>query len=367
MKWVRVADGMLCFAISVFFGVAVFQNFFLSAVAVTDVVYPDYSSIIKGTTAAVPVTPEVCSMSLDASVSGPCQCLVSAGTDTEKAYLCIQSHNGLPSTQVVVGHMNPNFFLFYVFMVAAMYQLVLRNAMGIDLSFMNRDVQFGVVFMCIVIVISCVLSIFQFDHGFDMYVLINFMPQQLILMILSFVLYSNAHFADVPKEFRDKYIHALFAGVLTIATIPMMAVFVCCINAWTTTRILHFMYNTTMLLSIVQLAYHCVFIDSKQIATNTAAKVRMRQAMYLMLLTILTCLTVVTFVYIPVHEDVLHRFTAISFIVLLWTGHLVFDATKASVDDYLYERIFNLFDAAVAVVRYLLLIFSLYLVWGTAV
>jgi hypothetical protein len=357
---------MLCFAISVFFGVAVFQNFFLTVVPITDVIYPDYTTIIQGTTAVVPVAPEVCRLSSDASVTGPCQCLSDAGRDADKAYLCIQSHNGLPSTQVVVGRMNPNFFLFYIFIVAAMYQLVLRNAMGIDLAFLNRDVQFGVVFMCIVLVISCVLCLFQFAHGIDLYVLINFMPQQLILMILSFVLYSNAHFADVPKEFRDKYIHALFAGVLTIATIPMMTLFVCCINAWTTTRILHFMYNTTMLLSIVQLAYHCVFIDSNQISSNAAAKVRMRQALYLLLLTTLTCLTIVTFVYIPVHEDVLHRFSAISFIVLLWVGHLLFDATKANLDDYLYERIFNLFDAAVAVVRYLLLIFSFYLVWGLA-
>ena len=364
MKWMRVSDGFVCFAIAVFFGVAIFQNFFLTSVAVTDVVYPDYKSIIKGSTSPVPVAPNVCNISSDASVTGPCQCLASAGTDSDKAYMCIESHNGLPSTQVAVGRMNPNFFLFYIFLVAAMYQLVLRNAMGVDLSFLNRDVQLGVVFMCVVIVLSCVLSIFQYGHGFDTYVLINFMPQQLVLMILSFVLYSNAHFADISIEFRNKYIHALFAGVLTIATLPMMTLFVCCINAWTTTRILHFMYNTTMLLSVVQLAYHCVFIDSSQLSTNAAAKVRMRQALYLLLLTILTCLTIVVLVYIPGHEDVMHRFTAIAFIVLLWAGHLVFDATKANLDDYLYERIFNMFDAAVAVVRYLLMIFSFYLVWG---
>ena len=355
---------MLCFAVAVFFGVAVFQDFFLSVVAVTDVIYPAYKDIINGSTFPTPVQPDVCLMSNDTSVHGVCQCLIDAGADSDQAYECIETHKGMPSTQVVVGHMNPNFFLFYIFLVAALYQLVLRNAMEIDMTFLNRDVQFGVASMSIVLVLACILSLFQFGHGVDIYVLINFMPQQLVLMLLSFVLYSNAHFADITPEFRTKYIHALFAGVLSIATIPMMAMFVCCVNAWTTTRLLHFFYNTTMFLSVVQLAYHCVFIDGAQQSVNTAAKVRMRQALYLLVLTSLLCITIITLLYIPMHKDTLHRLISVSFIMFMWVGHILFDCTKANLDDYLYERIFNLFDAAFAVVRYLLLVFTFYIVWG---
>ena len=168
MKLVRVMDGMLCFAISVFFGVAIFQDFFLASVVVTDITYPAYKSIINGTTFAVQVTPDVCRTSTDASVTETCQCFISAGKDATKAYECIGSHGGLPSTQVAVGHINPNFILFYVFAVAAMYQLVLRNAMGVDLTRLHRDVQFGVTAMCIVLVIACVLSLFQYGHGVDL-------------------------------------------------------------------------------------------------------------------------------------------------------------------------------------------------------
>jgi hypothetical protein len=364
MKMIRVADGMLCFGIAVFFGVAIFQDFFLVSVAVTDITYPAYKDIINGTTFKVQVMPDVCSTSTDAGVASTCQCFRSAGKDSTKAYDCIASHRGLPSTQTAIAHINPNFFVFYVFLVAAMYQLVLRNALDVNLTRFHRDVQFGVACMCFVLVLSCILCLFNHGHGADTYVLINFMPQQLILMILSFVLYNNAHFADITPEFRAKYIHSLFAGVLTIATIPMVALFVCCVNSWTTTRILHFMYNTTMLLSVVQLAYHCVFIDGQQLSTNSAAKIRMRQALFLLLLTTLLCVTVVTFVYVPIHRDVMHRFIAISFVVLLWVGHLLFDCTKANLDDYLYERIFNIFDGAVASVRYLLLLFTFYIVWG---
>jgi hypothetical protein len=98
MKMIRVADGMLCFGIAVFFGVAIFQDFFLVSVAVTDITYPAYKDIINGTTFKVQVMPDVCTTSTDEGVASTCQCFRSAGKDSTKAYDCIASHRGLPST-----------------------------------------------------------------------------------------------------------------------------------------------------------------------------------------------------------------------------------------------------------------------------
>jgi hypothetical protein len=375
MKWIRATDGIVCFGFGVFLSVATFQDFFLDSVPITDIVKPAYRNLLAESTAPAQTLPGVCSgaSGTDPTVSPTCVCLIAAGSSMEMATSCINMHNGLPGEQVMVGRINPNFILFYIFMLSAMYQLVLRNGMGIVLpGGEHRDVQIGVGSMCFVVVLACFVSVFQFDHGVNFFVLCTFMPQQIVLMLLSFVLYSNSHSTDVDTAFREKYVHAMFAGVFNISTIPMMAVFVCCVNSWTTVGMIYFMYNTTMLLTVVQLAYHCVYIDSYHVPEpsdtvkhNPTAMIRMRQALYLLLTSVLTCITVMSLVYMPMHNDGMHRFFGISFVICLWVLHILFDATKASsVDPYNYERSFNIFDGAVSTIRYLLLIFVFYLVWG---
>ena len=367
MKWVRAIDGMTCFGICVFLGVAVTQPFFLDSVIVTDISNPRYTEIINGTTMAVPVQPDVCigEGSDDATVIPVCSCLTMAGRNETLAGVCLKQHNGLPGEQIKVGRVNPNFLLFYVFLASALYQLILRNSMGVNLKGVyNRDVQVGIAFMCIVVILGCVMSLFQFDHGIDIFVLVNFMPQQVVLMLLSFVLYKNSHSAEVAPEAKVMYVNAMFAGVFNIATIPMMTLFVCCVCSWTTVKMLYFMYNTSMLLTVIQLAYHCVYIDCSQVSPNPAAKIRMRQALYLMLTSVLTCLTVVALVYMPMHNNGMTRFLAIAYISVLWVLHIIFDATRGNTDSYLHERSFNIFDGVLATIRYILLLFVFYLVWG---
>jgi hypothetical protein len=84
----------------------------------------------------------------------------------------------------------------------------------------------------------------------------------------------------------------------------------------------------------------------------------------LMLTAVLTSLTVIPLVYMPMHNNGLNRFLAIAYSVVLWVLHILFDATKGSLDSYLYERSFNIFDGVLACIRYILLIFVFYLVWG---
>jgi hypothetical protein len=365
VKWVRAVDGFACFGICIFLAVAIAQPFFLSSVIVTDIANPRYTDIVNGSTSVIPVNSDMCIDTTEPTVSPTCVCLVTAGQNETAADICLVEHHGLPGEQIKVGRINPNFLLFYVFIMSALYQLVLRNSMGVDLKgSLNRDVQIGVGFMCLIVTISCIMSIFQFDHGNDTYVLVTFMPQQVVLMLLSFVLYNNAHSADVTPDAKVMYVHAMFAGVFNIATIPMMTLFICCVNSWTTSKMLYFMYNTSMLLAVVQLAYHCVYIDSSQVSPNPAAKIRMRQALYLMLTSVLACLTVIPLVYMPMHDNGMNRFLAIAYIVVLWVLHILFDATKGNFDSYLYERSFNIFDGVLATIRYMLLIFVFYLVWG---
>jgi hypothetical protein len=367
IKWVRAIDGMICFGVCVFLGVAVTQPFFLDSLVVTDVANPRYTEIINGSTSTVPVKPDVCigEGSDDVTVAPVCGCLVTAGHNETMAGICLSQHHGLPGEQIKVGRINPNFLLFYVFLVSALYQLILRNSFGVDLKgVLNRDVQVGIAFMCIVVILGCIMSLFQFDHGIDIFVLVNFMPQQVVLMLLSFVLFKNSHATDVLPEAKVMYVNAMFAGVFNIATIPMMTLLVCCVCSWTTVKMLYFMYNTSMLLAVVQLAYHCVYIDSSQLSPNPAAKVRMRQALYLMLTSVLACITVVSLVYMPMHNNGMTRFLALAYNAVLWVLHILFDATKGSIDSYLYERSFNIFDGVLATVRYILLVFVFYLVWG---
>lgn len=358
---------MICFGVCVFLGVAVHQSFFLDSVVVTDISNPRYNEIINGTTSPLPVQPDACigEGSDDVSVAPVCSCLVMAGQNKTYANMCLRQLNGIPGEQIKVGRINPNFLLFYVFLVSALYQLVLRNSIGVNLKgIFNRDVQVGIAFMCIVVLLGCIMSIFQFDHGLDPFVLVNFMPQQVVLMLLSFVLYKNSHSTDVLPEAKVMYVNAMFAGVFNIATIPMMTLLVCCICSWTTVKMLYFMYNTSMLLAVVQLAYHCVYIDSSQLSPNPAAKIRMRQALYLMLTSVLTCISIVSLVYMPMHNNGMTRFLALAYNAVLWILHILFDATKGNMDSYLYEHSFNIFDGVLATIRYILLIFVFYLVWG---
>ena len=369
MKWIRAVDGMMCFGICVFLGVAITQPFFLDSVIVTDISNPRYTEIINGSTSLTAIKPDAClgEGADDVTVAPVCQCLTLAGQNETRAGNCLTRHNGLPGEQIKVGRINPNFLLFYIFMVSALYQLILRNSFAINLSGpYNRDVQVGIAFMCIVVLLGCVLCLFQFDHGVDIFVLVNFMPQQIVLMLASFVLYKNSHSADVLPEAKHMYVNAMFAGVFNIATIPMMSLFVCCVCSWTTVKMLYFLYNTSMLLAVVQLAYHCVYIDSSQVSPNPAAKVRMRQAVYLMLTGTLTCISVITLIYFPMHNSGLTRFLALAYNAVLWILHILFDATKGSMDTYLYERSFAIFDGVLATIRYMLLVFVFYLVWGFA-
>ena len=251
-----------------------------------------------------------------------------------------------------------------MFLVSAIYQLVLRNSLGIDMSKMNRDVQIAVTMLCFGMGISIVMSLFDYGNGMSWLVLLHFLPHQLTLLLVSFVMFNNAHFPEIDASVREKYKAAIFSGIYNVATLPFVALFVCSVNSWTTLPMMQFMYTTTMLLAVVQLAYHCVFIDSSQSSPNPAAKIRMRQAVYLLLVTILTAMSIVVVQYLPQHRDSVHRVLTIAFLSVLWVIHVLFDCTRVNIKSYMYIRNIKMYDACLATARYMVLFFSLYIVWG---
>jgi hypothetical protein len=375
MKWVRGLDGLLCFGFAIFFTIATIQDFYLPSVAVTDIVYPHYKDIIienmKG------VAPDVCMgpSKSHPSVAPTCDCLGGAtGADFDTGLGCIRTHHGLPAEQKQIGWINANFCFFHIFLVASIYQLVIRNSMELDMNRYRRDIQIGVVVMFTGVVASITMCLFNFEHGVQLYVLLNFMPHQILLLIVAYIMYNNAHFDEISEEYQDHYKKAIFSGVYNAATMPFMAVLVCIMNSWTTMPMLQFVYTIVILINVIEMAYNCVYIDAnkdsgtrsiKQDTTNNAAKYRMRQAIYLLLITLLVTLSITILMYFPQHTDTIHRVVGIVFIGLLWVLHIIFDCTKSSLDSYQHEKCFNQYDGFVAMIRYALFAFSLYMVWGT--
>jgi hypothetical protein len=365
MKWVRGFDGLLCFGFAVFFTVATVQDFFLPSIAVTGIVYPNYKAISEENVKGNP--PEVCVGPLvHASLTDVCSCMHNT-VDFKTGLNCTRDHHGLPAQQKQIGRVNPNFFFFHIFLMSFVYQLVIRNSLELDFSKSNRDIQVGVVVMFATTMISVAMCLFNFDEGVYLFVLLNFMPHQILLLIVAYLMYNNAHFDEISDEFRGHYKKAIFSGVYNIATIPFMGLLVCVMNSWTTMPMLQFVYSTLMLIAIAEMAYNCCFIDANKDNGDNAAKYRMRQAIYLLLVSLLITFTVVTLNYFPHHHDTVHRVIGAIFVGLLWVLHLFFDCTKSSLDSYQHEKCFNQYDGFVAMIRYGLLMFAFYVVWGTAI
>jgi hypothetical protein len=369
VRWVRTADGFISFGFAVFFAVATFQEFYLSSAVVTDIVFPEYKKILNASTTDPPTPPDVCMgpMADEWSVNATCECLANVTGNMTAAKMCIHTHHGLPSEQVVVGRINPNYLLFHVFFVAAIYQLVLQNSIDIDLTLYNRNIQMGVFTLVLGIVVTLIMSLFNHDYGVNGFVLLNFLPHQVVLLGVSFFLYSNAHFESASEIAKQKYKKAIFSGVYNISTLPFIILFICVVNSWTTTSQLNYMYTMGILLTVMELAYHCVFIDASEGSENPAAKIRMRQAVYLVLITILSSLTMTTMLYLPSHAENVYRSVGIIFIVVLWLIHLLFDCTHSQLEVYMYERSFNIYDACLAIGRYMILAFTFYMVWGAEI
>jgi hypothetical protein len=374
MKWVRGLDGLLCFGFTVFFTVATIQKFFLPSVTVTDIVYPNYKNIITSNMQGV--APDVCTgpSATHPSVQPTCSCLQGVvGLTFSKGLDCIRDHNGLPAEHKSIGRMNPNFIFFHIFMMSFVYQLVIRNSLDLDLSRLNRGVQLGVIAMFSAVAISIGMSLLNFDHGLQVFILLNFMPHQILLLVVSYTMYRNTHFDEIDPQFVDHYKKAIYSGVHNAATMPFMALLICILNSWTTMPMLQFMYTTVLLINVVDMAYNCAYIDSNKPdrtesttegGSQNAAKYRMRQAIYLLLVSLLLSLSIVIMIYFPQHTDTLHRVVGTVFIGVLWVLHIFFDCTKASVHSYQHAKQFNLYDGFVALLRYMLLFFCFYVVWA---
>ena len=159
-----------------------------------------------------------------------------------------------------------------------------------------------------------------------------------------------------------KYKNAMFSGLYKASITPLMGIFVASIQSWTTLEMLHFVYNILFCLCIADLAYLMLNIDVNGDLGRVAARVRVKQATFLIVMSCLVAYSLTTLVYMPTHSDFMMFVVAIAFLILLWVQHVFLDAAHTIFRSREYDRVFYISDALLATVRFLLFIFSIWLV-----
>jgi len=362
MKWLRSTDALLSFGVAVFYAVSIFVQIMLPSVPVTDIIRSNQNEMVDNALKTPQQLPKFCDATVDVSLTEPlCQCL-RTGIGDDAHTQCFVDHHGAPAEQILYSWFNLNFILFHIFLVSSVYQFVLRNALDVDISYNGRDVQSAIVVCSITLVMLAVLSVFNFEHGANAFSLTRFMPHQLILFIIGVLGYYNIFIEKLSEEMQMKYKNAMFSGLYKASITPLMGIFVASIQSWTTLEMLHFVYNILFCLCIADLAYLMLNIDVNGDLDRVAARVRVKQATFLIVMSCLVAYSLTTLVYMPTHSDFMMFVVAIAFLILLWVQHVFLDAAHTIFRSREYDRVFYISDALLASVRFLLFIFSIWLV-----
>ena len=363
MKWLRTTDALLSFGVAAFYGVSIFVHVMMPSVPISNIIPSDHQEIVAGASKNPKQLPKYCTEDPDPAFKTEpfCQCLrTGVGTDAHKQ--CFVDHRGAPAEQILHSWVNLNFILFHIFFVSSIYQFILRNSCEVAMGYNGRDVQAAIGICSISLVFLAFLSIFNFDHGANSFALINFMPHQLILLLVGILCYYNLYAENLSEEMRGKYKNALFSGLYKASIIPFIGIFIASIQSWTTLPMIHFIYNILFSLCMSDLAYLMLNVDINGDLDRVAARIRVKQATFLIMISCLVAYTLITLVYMPAHSDFMLFTVAIAFLVLLWVQHLFLDAAHTIFRSRDYDRVFNISDGLLALVRALLFIFSIWLV-----
>ena len=360
MKWLRLTDGLMSFGVAAFYGVAIFVHILLPSVPITNLLQADQSDIVSGVLKNPKVYPKFCT-DIATSTEPFCQCL-QTGVGSEAFNKCFDDYRGLPAEQVFYSWVNLNFIMFYIFFVSFIYQFVLRNACDVDLDMKGRDVQSAVTICSMALILAAVLSVFNFEHGIYLFALTKFMPHQLILLLVGILAFYNLFTENLTKEMQSKYKNALFSGLYKASVIPFIGICVASMQSWTTLAMIHFIYNILFCLGLADLTYLMLNVDINNNLDRVVARVRVKQATFLTMISCLVAYSLTTVVYMPVHGDILLVTTATTFLILLWVQHLFLDAAHSMFNSSDYNRIFMISDALLAVVRFLIFGFTVWIV-----
>ena len=353
-------DALLSFGIAVFYMVSIFVGFMLPSVPICNIIHADQNKIMDRASQTPKLMPKFCPVP-DESTGPLCDCL-SASESRPDISQCFIDNRGAPAEQIIYSWFNLNFILFHIFFVSSVYQFVIRNSCDVDLNINGRDVQIAVAMCSLSLILLAVLSIFNFQHGTNAFTLIMFMPHQLILLLTGVLSYFNIYTEKLSAEMRRKYKNATFSGLHKASVIPFLGIFVASLQSWTTLPMLHFVYNILFCLCISDLAYLMLNIDVNGGVAKNTARVRAKQATYLVMLSCLVAYTLTTLVFMPAHKDIVISSIALAFLILLWVQHLFVDAAHAMFSTRDYDRVFYMSDALLTVVRFLLFMFSVWLV-----
>jgi hypothetical protein len=360
-------DGLLSFGVAVFYGVAVCTHIMLPSIPITMIIAADQKAIVTASMRNSSMLPEFCAASMQQRLQTEplCACLrTNSETNTghDASMQCFNKNHGAPSEQELYDWLNLNFIFFHIFIVSSVYQFALRNSLNLDLSYKARDVQFSLAICSATFILVAVFSVFNYEHGPNIFALLNLMPHQLVLLMTGMLVYNNIFEEKISDEMRSAYKNALFSGLYKASIIPFIGVFIASLQSWTSLPMINFIYNILFCLCVSDLAYLMLNVDVNGDLDRAAARVRVKQAVFLIVITCLFAYTITTLLYMPAHSDLLLRVLSFAFLILLWVQHLFFDAAHTVFNSYDYERIFFMGDALLTVVRFLLFAFSIWLV-----
>jgi hypothetical protein len=369
MKWLRSMDGLFSFGIAVFYGIAIHIHFMLPSVPITNLLAADLKAIVAASTGNQPVFPAFCATDPELDTEGLlCDCLrLNTAAGDESSMQCFKTHNGAPAEQTLYNWCNLNFILFHIFFVSFIYQLVIRNALDTDMSKNGRDIQSALAICTGSFCLICVLSVFNFEHGVNAFALIYFMPQQLVLLVSGMMVYHTIFVETLPGQIQSAYKSAMFSGLYKASVMPFVGIFIASLQSWTTLSMIHFIYNVLFCLCVADLAYLMLNVDVNGDLQRVAARIRVKQAVFLLVLTCLFTYTITTVLYMPAHNGFLLRALAIVFLLFLWIQHLLFDATHAVFNSPEYDRVSCVNDAILCVMRFSLFVFSIWVVHGNVI
>jgi hypothetical protein len=333
------------------------------SIPVTMLIRPNQNEMVDLASNNPKQLPKFCDATVDVQLMTEplCQCLRN-GIGDDAHTQCFVDHHGAPAEQKLYSWFNLNFILFHIFFVSSIYQFVLRNAFDVDISYRGRDVQSAIAVCGISLITLAILSLFNFKHGANLFSLIMFMPHQLILFMIGLLGYYNIFVEKLSEEMQIKYKNAIFSGLYKASIIPFMGIFIASIQSWTTLEMIQFIYNILFCLCIADLAYLMLNIDVNGDLDRVAARIRVKQATFLIVMSCLVAYSLTTLVYMPIHSDFIMFAVSIAFLALLWVQHVFLDAAHAIFRSREYDRVFFIGDALLAMVRFLLFIFSIWLV-----
>jgi hypothetical protein len=130
---------------------------------------------------------------------------------------------------------------------------------------------------------------------------------------------------------------------------------------------IHFIYNILFCLCVADLAYLMLNVDVNGDLQRVTSRIRVKQAVFLLVVSCLFAYTFITVVYMPAHNKFLLRTLTFIFLLFLWVQHILFDAAHTIFKSPEYNRVFYVNDMIICIVRFALFGFSMWLVYGKVI